>query len=213
MTLNPHLTNRCRLVLSSALLAGALSAPLTLAAQEAAHSTATHAAEAGAAEHGTEHEEGWLPTVAKVVNFAALAGVLVYFLRSPLVQHLSQRSATIRKDLVDAHELRASADAQLKSVHARLAELPKEIEDLRTRGAEELANERVRMSQATAREREKLLERTRREIDLQFRTSRRELVEHTANLAMSLTRARLEQTITADDQQRLLDRYATELHS
>ena len=82
---------------------------------------------------------------------------------------------------------------------------------MKRRGQEELAAERVRMKDATAREREKLLERTRREIDLQFRLARRELLEHTADLSMSLARQRVEQTITPDDHRRLIEQYAAEV--
>jgi F-type H+-transporting ATPase subunit b len=154
-----------------------------------------------------------MPTIAKVVNFAALVGILGYFLRTPLSRYLVDRHAAIRKDLSDAQAVRASAEAQLAAVRARLSELPAELRALEARGREELAHERERMKAATAAEREKLLERTRREIDLQFRVARRDLVEHTADLAMSLTKARITQTITPDDQTRLIDRYAAEVRS
>jgi F0F1-type ATP synthase membrane subunit b/b' len=89
--------------------------------------------------------------------------------------------------------------------------LPAELRALETRGQQELAHERERLKTATALEKEKLLDRTRRDIDLQFRIAHRQLVEHTADLAMSLARTRLERSITADDQTRLVDRYATEV--
>ena len=154
-----------------------------------------------------------LPTVAKVFNFALLVGILVYFLRTPIVQYLAARHTTIRRDLVDAKALSTQAEAQLTSVRARLAELPAELEALQARGAEELANERVRMKAATAGERDKLIERTRREIDVQFRVARRELIERTADLAIGLARTRIQQSITADDQSRLVERYAAEVRA
>jgi F-type H+-transporting ATPase subunit b len=154
-----------------------------------------------------------MPTIAKVVNFATLVGLLVYFLRSPLVTYLRTRGETIRKDLVDAADLRASAERQLSEVRARLAALPAELEALTRRGQDELGAERVRMTDATAREREKLVERTRRDIDVQFRLARRALVTHTAELAMTLARARVEASVTGDDQTRLIDRYAAEVRA
>jgi F-type H+-transporting ATPase subunit b len=165
-------------------------------------------AAASAAEEG---HDSWMPTIAKAVNFAALAGILVYFLRAPIATYLRTRGETIRKDLVEAATLRSSAEGQLAGMRTKLAQLPGELEELQRRGQEELAAERGRMKEATAREREKLLERTRREIDLQFRLARRSLVEHTAELATSLARTRLEHTITADDHRRLIERYASEV--
>lgn len=163
---------------------------------------------AAAAEEGGS---AWLPTIAKIVNFGILVGVLVYFLRAPIASYLKSRGETIRKDLVDASSLRAAADRQLGDVRTRLAALPAELQELTRRGQQELADERVRMKDATARAREQLLERTRREIDLRFRMARRELVEHTADLSVKLARQRIEQTMTPDDQSRLIDRYAAEV--
>ncbi len=69
------------------------------------------------------------------------------------------------------------------------------------------------MKEVTARERDRLLERTRRDIDLQFRLARRALLEHTAELSISLARRRVERRITSDDHRRLIDQYAAEVHA
>jgi F0F1-type ATP synthase membrane subunit b/b' len=181
------------------------AAPVTEASEAAGHESAAH--------ESAEHEAGWMPTIAKVVNFAALVGILGYFLRAPLTHYLVDRHGAIRRDLSEAQAVRASAEAQLAAVRARLSELPAELAALEARGRTELAEERERMKAATAAEREKLLDRTRREIDLQFRVARRDLLEHTADLAMSRAKARIAQTITPDDQARLVARYAAEVHS
>ena len=164
----------------------------------------------------SDAEEGhssWMPTIAKMFNFAVLAGILVYFLRAPIAGYLRSRSETIRKDLVEAASLRSSAEGQLTTIRTQLAKLPAELEALKRRGQEELAAEGVRMKEATARERDRLLERTRRDIDLQFRLARRALLEHTAELSISLARRRVEQTITSDDHRRLIEQYAAEVHA
>lgn len=205
----PRMTS-ARRILAIFLVAATVGLTTTmLRAQAPEPTTATEPA----GHESVEHDAGWTPTIAKVVNFVALVGVLAYFLRNPLSQYLVDRHSTIRKDLADAQAVRASADAQLATVRARLAELPAELRALDARGREELAHERERMKAATAAEREKLLERTHREIDLQFRTARRALVEHTADLAMSLAKTRITHAITPDDQARLIERYATEVRS
>lgn len=199
-----------RRVLAVSLFALVASATMPVVRAQAPESAATAEA-AGHEEAG--HDAGWMPTIAKVVNFAALVAILGYFLRTPLSEYLVGRHAAIRRDLSDAQAVRASAEAQLAGVRARLSELPAELQALEARGREELAHERERMKAATAAEREKLLDRTRREIDLQFRVARRELVEHTADLAMALARTRITETITPDDQARLIERYAAEVRS
>lgn len=182
-------------------------------APQAQGGTVGSSAEPADAHAAESHDEGWMPTVAKVFNFLALVGILIYFLRSPITAHLAARHATIRRELVDAQTLRQSADQQLASVRTRLAELPGELEALQARGMDELAHERARLQATTVAERAKLLERTRRDIDLRFRVARRDLVEHTADLAVRIARSRIEQEITADDHTRLVDRYAQEVRS
>ena len=48
-----------------------------------------------------------------VANFIIFVGVIYYFCNKPLKEYLAGRSSTIRKDLVEAAELKATATAQL----------------------------------------------------------------------------------------------------
>jgi F0F1-type ATP synthase membrane subunit b/b' len=80
---------------------------------------------------------------------------------------------------------------------------------MKRRGEEELADEKVRLAEATAHERQRLIDQTHREIELQSRLARRDLVSHSVELSISLARTRIQKDITADDQARLIDRYAS----
>jgi F-type H+-transporting ATPase subunit b len=190
----------------------ALASATAARAQEPAAVHATPGEAAHAAEQGKEHEGGgWLPVAAKAVNFALLAGVLVYFLRTPLAEYIDGRITKVREDLVTAAQTRETAIRQLAEIDAKLKALPAELEGLKARGAEEMAAEQVRIEAAAEAERQRLLEQTRREIDMRLRVARRELVEHAADLAVQVASARIQQTITPDDQARLVDRYTTQL--
>jgi F-type H+-transporting ATPase subunit b len=156
-------------------------------------------------------ESSWGPTIAKAANFAMLVGLLVYFLRGTVTAYLAARRDTIRKDLAQARELKAEAERQLTSVRSQLAALPAEIEALERQGQQDLHDERIRMKEATERLREQMVDRTRREIDRRLRLARRSLTEHTADLAVRLARERIQGSMTADDQTRLIDRYAREV--
>ena len=160
---------------------------------------------------GEAQEEGWMPVIAKTVNFAILAGVLVYFLKTPLTEYLSSRIVKVRQDLVTAAATREAAARQLTEIQAKLTALPGELEALKTRGGEEIAAERVRIQQAAEAERQRLLEHTRREIDMRLRVARRELVEHAAALAVAVASERIRKSITPDDQTRLVERYTSQL--
>jgi F-type H+-transporting ATPase subunit b len=193
------------------LAVGAAPAAPARAQEHAAAQPPTSATTEHAGAPAEEHSDGLLPTIARLFNFAVLAGVLVYFLRTPIGEYLSTRGGQIRQELVTAAELRRTATGQLEEIDRRLAALPAELDALKARGAEDIAAEEVRIAEVAKAERERLLVQTRREIDMRLRIARRELTEHAAQLAVSVAEARIVRTITSDDQLRLLDRYAAQL--
>jgi F-type H+-transporting ATPase subunit b len=146
-----------------------------------------------------------------LANFIIFVGVLYYFLNQPLRDYLATRSATIRKDLVEAAELRSTATAQLATIEQKLAALPGELAALRTRGAEEIAAEEQRIAAQAVADRDRLLEQTRREIDLQVRLAKKEILEHAADLSVSLATERIQKEVTPADQARLVDRYLSQV--
>lgn len=160
------------------------------------------------AEHHDESIGGMIRGMAwPVANFIIFLGVIYYFANQPMKEYLATRSSTIRKDLVEAAELRATATAQLATIEQKLQALPGEITALRTRGGEEIKAEEQRIAAAAAADRERLLEQTRREIDLQVRLAKKEILEHAADLSLQLATERIRKEVTPEDQSRLVDRY------
>lgn len=209
---------RLRLILAVLLLAAlAVAAPRAQAQPEhsAPATTAAPQHEAPAAHEGEQaaHDPGWWPTIWKAANFVILVGVLVYFLRAPLGAYLGGRIAKVREDLVTAAQTRETAVRQLADIDAKLAALPAELEALKQRGAEDLVAERARIEEDAQHERQRLLEQTRREIDMRLRVAKRELLEVAAGLAVNVASERIRASITADDQARLVDRYASQLQA
>jgi F-type H+-transporting ATPase subunit b len=171
-----------------------------------------HAATAAAGEaEGEKHGSGLVDMLARVVNFAILAGTLGYLLRSPLATYLRDRDAQIRTDLVQAAEMKQSAARQIEEIDHRMKALPAELEALRTQGAQEIASEEERIRAAAAAERDRLLEQARRDIDLQVKIAERQLVSHAAALAVGVATDRIKKSITDDDQKRLVDQYVKQL--
>jgi F0F1-type ATP synthase membrane subunit b/b' len=170
-----------------------------------------HGAEGAA--HGTEaaHPESIWPTIARLFNFAVLVGGLIYFLRSPLAQHLASRSQQIRGGLEAARETSATATAQLAELDRRLQTLPAELEALRAKGVEEIAAEERRIQAKAEAERKRLVEEMQRDVDVRIRVARKQLAADAADLAVGLAADRVRQTITDADQARLIDRYATQV--
>jgi F-type H+-transporting ATPase subunit b len=196
----------CACALALIMLAGGA---LGAAGVQPPHEASAPAAHDEAAE--APHGQTVLQTIAKVANFAILAGVLVYFLKSPIAAYLASRATQIRQDLVTASEVRAAATARLAEIERKLQALPEELDALKAQGARDVVAEQARIAQAAAAERDRLIAQTRREIETRLRLARRELSEYAARLAVAIAEERIRRSITPDDQLRLVDRYTAQL--
>src|SRR6476660_2322422 len=118
--LRPTYATAARALTLAVVVAAALGlSAAALRAQE----PAAHGEAAGA--HGeAAHEESIWPFVGKIFNFAVLAGVLVYYLRAPLTNHLASRKTQVRADLDTAERMKTSAAAQIAELDAKLKALP-----------------------------------------------------------------------------------------
>jgi F-type H+-transporting ATPase subunit b len=182
------------------------------ASQEHPPAPASQAAQQPEGEHHDESIGGMILGMGwPVANFIIFVGVLYYFLNQPIRDYLSTRSSAIRKDLVEAAALRATAADQLARIDAKVQALPGELNALRIRGAEEITAEEQRISQQAAADRDRLLEQTRREIDLQVRLAKKDILEHAATLSVQLATDRIKKEVTPADQERLVDRYLTQV--
>jgi F-type H+-transporting ATPase subunit b len=207
----------CILALAAAMAFAA--APVFALAPTSAQEPADHAQPAqqaagaeGRGEHGGQgesgHEEGSIwGFVGKVVNFTLLVGTLVYFFRSPLTGYLANRRTEVRADLDAAEALKRTSAAQIAEMDAKLKALPRELEELRARGQAEISAEEARIRELAEAERVRLVEQASREIDQQVRTAQRALVEHAADLAISIAEQKIKGEITNDDQARLVKTY------
>jgi F-type H+-transporting ATPase subunit b len=210
-----ELKNNLRIALVVAVLAA--FAPAGAFAQE--HPPATAAAAEHAQPEGEHAAEGHDQSIGgmirgmawPVANFIIFLGVLYYYLNKPFKEYLAGRSSTIRKDLVEAAELRANANAQLAAIEQKLQALPGELDALRRRGAEEISSEEHRIAVAAAADRDRMLEQTRREIELQVRLAKKEILEHAADLSVQLATERIKKEVTPADQDRLVDRYLSQV--
>lgn len=193
---------------ATALLTGLLLSFAPVFAQEHAPAVAEGQAHEAEAEHHDESIGGMVKKMGwPVANFIIFVGVIYYFANAPFKEYLASRSSTIRKDLVEAAELKATATTQLAAIEQKLKALPGELDTLRTRGAEDIKAEEARIAAAAAADRERLLEQTRREIELQVRLAKKEILEHAADLSVQLATERIKKDVTPEDQSRLVDQY------
>lgn len=165
-----------------------------------------HAAEAGGG-HGAKLHFDIVKEGMRIINFVILLGVLVFALKKPFLNALSNRTATIERTLKEAQEARDQAEAKQREYETKLANLNQEIDAIRTearREAQALSERIVTETQSTMH---KLTEQTQRGIEAEKQRALEALRAEAATLSLQLAEELLANNLTQDDQQRLVDDY------
>ncbi|HEX7314903.1 MAG TPA: ATP synthase F0 subunit B [Pyrinomonadaceae bacterium] len=152
-----------------------------------------------------------LPTIAKLVNLLLFVGLMVYFLRRPIIGAFRGRQESIRSELMRAEEERAAAEARLAEVEGRLARLDVEVEAIRANARKEAAEERARVEHATEAEIRKIREQARREIESASKAARAELRTFTAEQSVKLAEEMIRRDIRPEDDAHLAREYVEDL--
>jgi F-type H+-transporting ATPase subunit b len=203
-----------RLALAIALALFALAPAVRAEHGEAPHegkeAAVASAEQEGAGDVGAEHEGAHLDglTLAQqILNFAALAFVLVWFGGKAINKALLARHQQLKSELASAAEAKAAAEGRLVVQEKRLAALEQEIASIRAGIKEEAESEKARLI-ALAEERAKrikdetsfLLEQQVKEAELQLR-------HEAGKAAVDLAEQLVRRSMGAADQQRMVDTF------
>jgi len=176
-------------------LAGPLFFAAVAAAEEAAH-------EGG---HETITFMGdWLP---RLVNFAIIAGILVYFMRKPVRDFFANRSAEIEKALRESQEARDKAVAALAEMERKVRELDAAVRamvaDAQSRGEKDKAALLEEGKKAT----KDIQEQVKAGIEIEVQKAKTDLAVEASLLAVDLAEGKIKSTIGRQDHERIVKDY------
>ena len=165
-----------------------------------------HAAEEGgnaATEKATE--------IFKWINFAIVAAVLVWVFAKKLPSVFQKRAEVISSAITNATSAKAAADAQLREAESKLANLQKEVAELRAHAGTEAAAEVERIRAATQSDAQKIAAAARAEIEAAERAARLELKAIAAKLAVDGAESLLAKQLTPQAQESLISNFVKSL--
>jgi F-type H+-transporting ATPase subunit b len=165
---------------------------------------------AGRKTEGGEHTAAPEPdlTLWKWANFAILAGVLGFFIAKNAGPFFASRTAEIRRGIDEAREMRADAEARAAQMDKMIASLGEEIENLRKTAQAEAAAQGERVREETQREIAKIQAHAEQAIASALKAAQAGLKSHAANLAVELAARKVQDRITAQDQDALVRVFA-----
>jgi len=155
------------------------------------------------AEHATE--------IFKWINFAIVAGVILWVFGKVLPSKFRANAETIRAAITKATAAKAAADAQLREAESKLANLQKEVAELRAVSERESAAEVERIRAATQSDAKKISAAASAEIEAAERAARLELKAIAAKMAVDGAESLLAQQLTPAAQESLVSNFVKSL--
>ncbi len=159
--------------------------------------------------HGGGHEEitfmgDWFP---RLVNFAIIAIVLVYFLRKPTRDFFKNRVIAIENSIKQSQEAREQAVKALADMERKVKEMEAEtrtmIADAQARGEKD--------KQALVEEGKKaakdIQEQVKVGIEIEVQKAKADLASEAAVLAVELAEGSIKKTIGKQDHERIVKEY------
>ncbi|RNC72217.1 MAG: hypothetical protein ED859_02455 [Desulfuromonadales bacterium] len=173
-----------------------------------------YASEGGEGAHHVDTGKQMKDFMWRVIDFAALAGVIVWALKKANAKGaLADRTANVEKALREAEEARAAAEKKFAEYSGKLEKANQEIDEIYAaiRKEGELEKERIiAEARVTA---DKIREQAATTASQEVLKARAELREEAARLSVQMAEQSLRETIKKDDQDRLVNDYLTKVEN
>ena len=190
------------------IIAPVLSALMSILIGAVAYASeaASEAAEGG--HEGMTFMGDWLP---RLVNFAIIAAVVVYFSRKPIRDFFANRSAEIAKAMQDSKEARERAVAALAEMDRKIKDLEAEtnrmISDAETRGEKD----RAAIVEEGKKVAQEIQAQVKEGIDIEVEKAKTALAVEAALLSIDLAEGRIKEKISGQDHERIVKEYISKV--
>jgi len=164
-----------------------------------------------AAEEGGNAATERATEIFKWINFAIVGGVITWVFGKLLPPVFRKKAEAVSSAITNATSARAAADAQLRDAETRLANLQKEVAELRALAERESAAEVERLRTTTQSDIQKIAAAAKAEIEAAERAARLELKALAANLAVDGAESLLVKQLTPKAQESLISNFVKSL--
>jgi F-type H+-transporting ATPase subunit b len=151
-------------------------------------------------------------TIFRWVNFALIAGAVMYVVRKFGIPAFRGRARAIAQGIREAAEMRSAGERELADAKRQMAALAADVEELRRAAVQDSAAEAERIRALTQREAEKIGKAAAGEMAAAERAGRQELRAIAARLATERAAALLAQRVDAATQADLFRSFVGQLH-
>lgn len=164
-----------------------------------------------AAEEGGAGSSELATDIFKWINFAIVVAAVVWVCLKKAPGYFRGRAEAIGAAIAKAGSAKAAADVQLREAETKLANLEKEVAELRAFAGREAAAEVERIRAVTRSDMEKIAAAAKAEIEAAERAARLELKTLAAKLAVDGAESLLSKQLTAQTQASLISNFVRSL--
>ena len=150
-------------------------------------------------------------TLFKWINFAIVAGVIIWICLKSGPAYFSRRADIISSAIEKSTAAKNRADEQLREAETKLQNLEKEVAELRAAAQRESAAEAERLRNLTSADKQKIDAAANAEVDATERAARLELKALAANLAVDGAESLLASQLTPAAQESLINNFVKTL--
>jgi len=143
----------------------------------------------------------------RLMNFALLIALLVYFLRKPISEALSSRIKNIQEQLESLEAQKVEAEKQLAKYNDKLSKLESEAQKIVENYINQGKEAKAKILKEAEEVAQKLQAQARRNIEHEFEKARQELQQEVLEKSLAKAEQTLKKEITNRDQDKLVDEY------
>lgn len=166
------------------------------------------AARASEAEEGA-HEAitfmgDWLP---RLVNFAIIAGVVVYFMKKPAQDFFKNRSLDIAKALLESKEARERAVAALAEMESKVKDLEAETARMVADAQSRSEKDKLALIEEGRKVAQDVQVQVKQGIDIELQKAKATLATEASLLSLDLAEGMVKEKIGSQDHERIVKEY------
>lgn len=146
----------------------------------------------------------WLP---RLVNFAIIAGVVVYFMRKPAQDFFKNRSAEIAKALQESKEARERAVASLTEMERKIKDLEAETARMVADAQSRSEKDKVALIEEGKKVAQDVQTQVKQGIDIELQKAKTTLAAEASLLSLDLAEGMIKEKIGGKDHERIVKEY------
>ncbi len=166
--------------------------------------TVAFASEGGGGEEG--HKAIWL-MIWRIVNFLILMALLWKLLADTIRKYFVNRKEEIAQMIEEADKAKSDADIQYADIQLKLKNVEKDIHDIKNAIMGELEGEKARIIEEGKVSAERIIQQAKWTADQEVAKVKNELKEHVVEMAGDMASGMITNSMTEDDQKRILEEY------